>query len=80
VIGSNFNLNNVLVKKDKIAEVQKIMREKEAQQTREDELREMAIKLRRRLEVLPFLFQLAAFLTNHKLQHLENQSNKIEIY
>lgn len=42
-----FNSVN-LVKKDKIAEVQKIMREKQAQQTREDELREMAIKLRRR--------------------------------
>ncbi|XP_030753528.1 CLK4-associating serine/arginine rich protein [Sitophilus oryzae] len=34
--------------KDKIAEVQKIEREKQEQQTREDELREMAIKLRRR--------------------------------
>ncbi|XP_076274628.1 uncharacterized protein LOC143205289 isoform X1 [Rhynchophorus ferrugineus] len=34
--------------KDKIAEVQKLEREKQEQQTREDELREMAIKLRRR--------------------------------
>ncbi|ENN78801.1 hypothetical protein YQE_04738, partial [Dendroctonus ponderosae] len=41
-------LINRQFKKDKIAEVQKILREKQAQQTREDELREMAIKLRRR--------------------------------
>lgn len=41
-------LINKQFKKDKIAEVQKLEREKQEQQTREDELREMAIKLRRR--------------------------------
>lgn len=38
-----------LVKADKIAEKIKTEREKQEQQTREDELREMAIKLRKRL-------------------------------
>lgn len=38
-----------IVKADKIAEQLKTEREKQEQQTREDELREMAIRLRRRL-------------------------------
>lgn len=38
-------------KADKIAEQLKTEREKQEQQTREDELREMAIKLRRRFVV-----------------------------
>lgn len=37
-----------LVKADKIAEQLKTEREKQEQQTREDELREMAIRIRRR--------------------------------
>lgn len=47
MFGSNF-VYFFLVKADKIAEQLKTEREKQEQQTREDELREMAIKLRRR--------------------------------
>lgn len=41
----------LLVKADKIAEQLKTEREKQEQQNREDELREMAIKLRRRYDI-----------------------------
>lgn len=46
------------VKADKIAEQIKTEREKQEQQTREDELREMAIKLRRRFVFVVVLFWL----------------------
>lgn len=45
-----FNVNKIIVvKADKIAEQLKSEREKQEQQNREDELREMAMKLRRKL-------------------------------
>lgn len=48
----NFEVDKMIsfvsVKADKIAEMTKAEREKQEQQTREDELREMGIKLRKR--------------------------------